>query len=252
MSYLNAINFVWVKTPSFHKDKYEVNDDGFVTFTNFIPPEIFKLARPFWKGNVNHLDKKQSIYSPDLIAELLEQTFIIDIEGVILSQSIKNIPGTLSIHKIINLSDKSHNKYIAKAAIKQRQCLIYNQIKVELWNLFEPGELIDVNEYIQENSLNPSINPFKTGEWTTVTPLKNGKEFDFNLTDGLLHYHSSKFIKKEHGIEEIIIHRIAKIKDTKNLLNLVKLVTDLKKYGTIIAELNKHDFEPAWKHGYSL
>lgn len=254
MSYVNAIDFVWVKTPSFLQDKYEVNDDAFVTFTNFIPPEIFKIAKDFWKGNVNYQNKKQPIYHPDIISELLEQTYIINIEGVILSQSIKEIPGTLSIHKIINLSHQSHNHHIAQMANKQRQYLIYNQIKIELWNLFQPGQVININEYCKENNISITTNPFKTGEWTTVIPLKNGKEFHFNLTHGILHYDNSKFIKTEEGIKEITIHRIAKIKDKNNLITLVKLVTDLKKYGTIIADINKNQnqFQSMWINGYSL
>lgn len=239
----NAIDFIWVKTPTFLKNKKEASNDAFITFLNYVPYDIFNLAKPFWQGNVNYLDKKQSVYRVELIETLLKETYIVNIEGTIISQSVQNYPGTHIVNKIINISEDSLNDKISFMARKQRKYLIYSQVIKELWSLFQTSETIGIEENNSKEN-NNIINPFKTGEWTTVIPFKKGKEFDFNLNEGLLHYEINK--------KDYTEHKVSKLKNESDLIKLIKLVNDLKKYGYQIAKINDVEHLATWKEGFDI
>lgn len=233
----DAIELAWAKLPSFPHQHHEASNDALVAFLSFIPKIIFDTIKPFWEGYVFYNQKKVPVYKVDVVEVLLKETFNLNIEGVHLDKSIEHYPGSLIINKLLNISDRSSNKDIAKMAYKQRQLIIYSQIKRELWNLFLPSDVVSIDHN----------NDFKEGDWTSVRANKHEKEYDFDLTNGLLHYED---FRKNELNEFHTYHRVAKLKDLEELPQLMKLVMEYKKYGKNIECFYDFDFKSIWNEGF--
>jgi hypothetical protein len=193
------------------------------------------MVKPFWEGYIQYNSKRIGVYKIDVVECLLRETFIVNLEGSILNSSVQNFPGSLTINKVLNVCHESNNPIIAKMGYKQRQLLIYNQIKRDLWDLFLPSNITEAS------------NDYKTGEWTTVKPSKTDKEYDFNLAYGLLHYEDIKYVKGT----TTIIHRIANLKEKDSLPKLMKLVLELKKHGKNTESFCDFDFQSQWNNGFN-
>lgn len=231
----NAIDLIWAKLPTFHHNHHEACNDALVAFSGFLPKEIFNSIKPFWEGYILYNDKKIGIYKTDVVEFLLKETFVINLDGTILQKSVQAFPGSLIINKILNVCNNSQQTNIAKMSHKQRQFIIYTQIKRDLWALFLPSEIIDSEE------------DFKSGEWTTVKPSTNDREYDFNLSRGLLHYEE---VKKDSDGKLVTFHRKAYLKNKDELNQLVQFVFELKKYGKNAENLSTLDFPTTWADGF--
>ena len=233
----NAIELAWAKLPSFPQNYHEANNDGLIAFLSFVPKVLFSSIKPFWEGYIEYEGKKVALYRPDVVEILLQETYLVNLDGTYLDKPVSSFPGSLIINKIINVCQDSNNKNIAKMGYKQRQLIIYSQIKKELWVLFTPSDVIEINDPHQ----------FKTGLWTTVKANKYEKEFDFDLNQGFLHYEDIR--KNEDGAIQTY-HRIAKLKNENDLPKLVKLVIEYKKYGKNVESFDNFDFESTWNEGF--
>jgi hypothetical protein len=231
----NTIDLTWAKLPTFHHQHHEASNDGLIAFTSFLPREIFSCVKPYWEGYVFFNNKKTAIYKLEVIEALLKDTYILKLDGTLFEKSLQKCPGSLLVNKIINCSENSQNHIISKMSYKQRQMMIYTQIKKDLWALFQPSEVTFSNEN------------FKAGEWTQVQPSKNDKEYDFNLSLGLLHYEEYK--KDNTGVFSTV-HRIAKLHNDEDLPTLIKYVMELKKYGKNVEQLADFDYASQWNEGF--
>lgn len=240
----DSIDLVWAKLPSFNKNYHEASNDALVAFTSFLPPIVFQQIKPYWEGYVFYNNKKTGVYKIEVIESLLKETYCLNLEGAELNRPVSNFPGSLIINKILNICQDSTNAIIAKMSYKQRQILIYTQIKRDLWALFQPSEIISPEQDSEDHLI---IEDYKSGEWTAVRANKYEKEYDFNLTEGKLHYEDFK--KNEQG-EFQTYHRVAYLKNQDDIHRLMKFVIELKKYGKNVESFHDFDFVSQWGEGF--
>ena len=233
-----AIELVWAKLPSFPQHYHEADNDALVAFLSYVPKIVFPAIRPYWEGYVSYRDKKVAVYKVEVIEALLNETYVIDLDGTRIEKSVAGYPGSLIVNKLLNVCHQSHNALIAKMAFKQRQLLIYSHVKKDLWALFEPSNVIEVSHPEE----------YKTGTWTSVQANSHEREFDFELMEGKLHYEDHRH---EQG-HTVIYHRLAHLKNPDDIEKLMKLVTEYKKYGRTFESFYEFDMHSVWAEGFML
>lgn len=214
-----SLLFTWSKTPTFESKYIEATNDGLVGCLSFLPEHTFNTAKRFWVKSVTTKTGKMSLFKPDAIISLLNETYPVCIDGVNLTYlNLHQSTGTLAINKLINMSEFSSNPVIAEMFHKQKTAQRVEQIKKELWNMFDHSKTATTQVVATDTTQNPDL----------VEILSYNKKYHFNIKSNQLLYSISRSKIEDDEVKTSIEHLSTPLLPQFQHRDLVKRLVELQ------------------------